>query len=118
MTSEEIKEMFLANAKLRHMSFINPERHAFEEKLQSLTKQYVDECLEDMHISSEPEPKHMSNEEAVQIIIGACNNASMLELACNQKPEDEPKIKQVTILRKMAIEHIVSQLLPVELTKD
>ena len=110
MISEEIKEMFLVNAKLRHMSFIDPRRHAFEEKFQSLTKQYVDECLGDMHISSESEPKQMSNEEAIKIIAGACYDASTLELAYNQKPEDEPKIRQVAILRKMAIEHIISQL--------
>lgn len=112
MTSDEIKTMFLANAKLKHMSQIDPGRAALEETFDQLSRRYVKEHLngQDIGIEEPEQPEQMPIPMAVSILASSCQRATQLEAMHKPDGMTDADVAEALALRKEALSRIVENL--------
>lgn len=105
MTNDEIKQMFLANAKLRHMPLVDPKRQALEEYLDKATKQYVVENLgsQDFTEASNTQTAEMPIQDAFNVLAMACQSATNLEHTYKPNNISDDDIRGLVKIRKMAL---------------
>lgn len=114
MTKDEIKEMFLANAQLKHMPLVDLKRLSLEEYLDKTTRQYIKENLDGQDFSplSSKQSNEMSIKDAFNVLAMACQSATNLEQLCKPNGISDDDIRGLVEIRKMALNRIADEFSP------
>ena len=107
MTSEEIKEMFQANAALRQSFPADPAYPALLNTVQKLTAKYINESIGSGEIE---QPKQMKIEEALNILINACKTATYYEAEKRPNGMTDEQVTKAFDIRKAALDCVVEKL--------
>ena len=110
MTSDEIKEMFQANASLQKCLPCDPERSDLEIKVASMRRRYISESMVGAAVSPAVKER-CSIEQAIEILANACTIASILESKHHPGNIDDEVVKQLAMSRNEALNVIVDALI-------
>ena len=108
MTSDEIKEMFLASAMLRHCPETDARHPLLEDAVEQLSHQYRTECLTLQNIVQQKEK--MSLQEAFDILVKTCQSATSLELEHHPDGMSDEQVQTLVNVRKMALDRVVEEV--------
>ena len=109
MTSDEIRQMFQANAALKQSFLADPAYPAYLETVQKLTAQYIHDSFS--HDRDIEQPKKMKFEEALNVIVKTCEVATNLESEHHPDGISDEQIKELFKLRKDALDCIVKMIM-------
>ena len=108
MAPDEIKTMFQANAALRHISPMDPQRIVIEDVYEKLSRKYIAEYIVGKDMSSGP--KKMDMQEALDILVKACQSALLLESEHHPDGITDDQLKSLAIARKMALDRVAEEV--------
>ena len=108
MTSNEIKQMFQANAALKQSFPADPAYSAYLNAVQKLTAQYIHDVFTS-NLETEQQKK-MNINDAFNVIMKTCEIATQLENEYHPDGISDEHIKERSDMRKNAIDCILRTL--------
>ena len=112
MEAEDIKKMFQANAKLRHIHAVDPHRKELEDEFERLSWQYANEYLASQQIEEDKQSTSgaMDIQNAMNVIVNVCQEATALELKFHPNNMTDAQIAELATIRNIALNTIVDEL--------
>ena len=108
MTTDDIKKMFQANAKLRHIHVVDPHHKELEDEFEKLSCQYVTEYIIGQEIDAKPPEMDIQN--AMNIIVGVCQEATSMEFQFHPNGMTDEQIAEFATIRNIALNRIVNEI--------